>query len=475
MKRLNIILIFYFSSVNALDEFSPRSDFNLTATLDVPDNTIIYQVEVPQGYWFGLGFGTSMTNASILVVNANEEFNPPLLNDTFAKGHGFPRLQDVNIYKLLSSELTEEGIWILEISRPIVYQEGDRNDTLRFDSRIDMIYAYGESSFARHSRTNRGFFSMRLNSQSRLITFKQFADAGDVYYKIHGIIMYITWSILTFLAILSGRYMKHLYNFRMIIHASVGTLIMSNTVILVVLALGTYPAKGTPKVAHKPIGIIVMVISVLQFMGGMTVKQTNSNLEWKSKWASFSKLGHQCFGLFLILFSNFQVATGLVNYESPVKNLIYVHFAVYLVILAIIEILYRWRYKYTDKGVVKKENVPIITQLQLNTMVRNGRKLVLFNNFILDVESFMDEHPGTRFVIAENIGSDIGKYFYGAYSVEADVAPHTHSSYASTLITKLTIGKLKQAKSKVESRASIKSEGDQDVLVSKFVSIGIFK
>lgn len=414
-----------------------------------------------------------MTNAPILIVNANEEFNPPMLNDTFSKGHGFPTLQTENIYTLESSEKTADNIWVLEISRPIKFQEGDRNDTLILDSRLNMIYAFGPGSFARHQRSNRGVFFMRLNSQSSTVTFTKFVNPNDVYYKIHGIIMYITWSILTFLAILSGRYMKHLYNFRMIIHASVGTLIMSNTVILVVLALGTYPAQGTPKVGHRPIGIIVMVISVLQFVGGMSVKQTNANLEWKTKWAYFTKLGHQCFGLFIIMFSNFQVVTGLVNYESPVKNLIYVHFAVYFVILVAIEILYRWRYKYTDKGVVKKQDVPVMSQLQLNTLIRNGRKLVLFNNFILDVESFMDEHPGTRFVIAENIGADIGKYFYGAYSVEADVAPHTHSSYAATLITKLTIGKLKQSKSKVESKASFKSEGDHDVLVNKFLSIGI--
>ena len=102
--------------------------------------------------------------------------------------------------------------------------------------------------------------------------------------------------------------------------------------------------------------------------------------------------------------------------------------------------------KYKEKGVIVKPELSTISQLQYNNMIRSGRKLVLFNNFIVDVESFMDEHPGTRFVISQNIGREIGKYFYGAYSMEEDVSPHIHSSYAAELIKRLTIGKLEISK-----------------------------
>lgn len=97
---------------------------------------------------------------------------------------------------------------------------------------------------------------------------------------------------------------------------------------------------------------------------------------------------------------------------------------------------------YTEKGVVEAKELPLISRFQFNNLVRSGRKLVLFNNNVLDVETFMGEHPGTRFVIEENIGREIGKYFYGAYSLEENVAPHVHSRYAADVMKKLVIGKL---------------------------------
>ena len=114
--------------------------------------------------------------------------------------------------------------------------------------------------------------------------------------------------------------------------------------------------------------------------------------------------------------------------------------------------------KYKEKGVIEKPELETISQFSFNNMVKTGRKLVLFNNYIVDVESFMDEHPGTRFVINQNIGREIGKYFYGAYSMEEDVLPHVHSSYAANLIKRLTIGKLE---------ASRKYENDSESIFRK--------
>ena len=166
---------------------------------------------------------------------------------------------------------------------------------------------------------------------------------SDVFYRVHGIIMYTTWGILTFLALISGRYLKHFPNFRMIIHASVGTLIMSNTVIIVTLALSTYKKDTSLELGHSGIGIVVMILSILQFFGGITVRQVNILAVWKSKYALLAKNGHKIFGLLIVFISNFQVVSGLINYDSPVKNLIYGHFAIYIVALFAIEILFRFR------------------------------------------------------------------------------------------------------------------------------------
>lgn len=105
--------------------------------------------------------------------------------------------------------------------------------------------------------------------------------------------------------------------------------------------------------------------------------------------------------------------------------------------------MYRCRFKNKNKGVVTKQNIPLYTLYEFNEMVSAGRKVVLYNNFIVDIDSFADQHPGTTYVLTENIGKDIGKYFYGAYSMSPDIVPYTHSSYAAKLLEKLVIGKMK--------------------------------
>lgn len=124
-----------------------------------------------------------------------------------------------------------------------------------------------------------------------------------------------------------------------------------------------------------------------------------------------------------------------------------------------LEIVYRWKYTYTEKGIVHREGLSQISPLLFHKLVREGRKLVLFNDYVIDIEPFMDDHPGTRFVLNESIGTDIGKFFYGAYAVEDDIQPHTHSSYAAGIIQKLTIAKLNTNKGNNDSKISIKSEG----------------
>jgi len=50
--------------------------------------------------------------------------------------------------------------------------------------------------------------------------------------------------------------------------------------------------------------------------------------------------------------------------------------------------------------------------------VKNGEKLVVLDDMVLDVSSFINNHPGGNFSLTHNIGKDISKFFYGGYSLE---------------------------------------------------------
>jgi len=62
-------------------------------------------------------------------------------------------------------------------------------------------------------------------------------------------------------------------------------------------------------------------------------------------------------------------------------------------------------------------------------MVKDGRKLVIFDNLVLDMNGFERIHPGGKFNITHNYGRDISKFFLGGYTLntKSGKRPHTHS------------------------------------------------
>ena len=70
--------------------------------------------------------------------------------------------------------------------------------------------------------------------------------------------------------------------------------------------------------------------------------------------------------------------------------------------------------------------------------------LVILDGYVLELGSFLGEHPGGRFSLEHNIGRDISKFFYGGYALEntAKLSPHTHTSDARRAVNKLIIARL---------------------------------
>mmetsp|Transcript_4956 Transcript_4956/g.4736 ORF Transcript_4956/g.4736 Transcript_4956/m.4736 type:complete len:542 (+) Transcript_4956:57-1682(+) len=441
-----------------------NDEINMTANLNTEKTYFQIHISMPTDHYVGIGFGEDMFNVPMVVADGitPPSDETPIIHDCFSIGHKLPVDNTENVYNLIEHEL-EENQWSLTFERPIKLERDGRDETMDITKPMIMVYGFRDEAYKFHGKGNRGLFNMTIDPSTGKAYFNGGIPDGNIYFKVHGILMYIGWSIMTFISIVSGRYMKHYYNFRMIIHASVGLLIAVNTVVVIIFALTKYGSPdSSARVAHKPIGIAIMVVSVVQCLEGMTVKQVAGSNSVQSIWGKRSKIVHQVVGYLLIILSNLQVATGLVNYESPVTNLIYLHFAVFVLMLGILEGIYRYKFQYKKKGVIKKMGVPEYSEFEFNEMLNDGQKLVLFNNFIIDVDSFQDQHPGTAYVISENIGKDIGKYFYGAYSMSPDISPYTHSNYAANLLEKLIIGKIKPILTKTQRGNGINLSGTKE-------------
>mmetsp|Transcript_24524 Transcript_24524/g.21767 ORF Transcript_24524/g.21767 Transcript_24524/m.21767 type:complete len:126 (+) Transcript_24524:87-464(+) len=71
-----------------------------------------------------------------------------------------------------------------------------------------------------------------------------------------------------------------------------------------------------------------------------------------------------------------------------------------------------------------------------------GKKYVLLDNYVINIKSFIDEHPGGSAILKHHIGKDIGKFFHGAYSFTPSYPKHSHSRDALKIVEKLIISKI---------------------------------
>ena len=74
----------------------------------------------------------------------------------------------------------------------------------------------------------------------------------------------------------------------------------------------------------------------------------------------------------------------------------------------------------TDYDWVVRKHLPSYSEHDINEQIKQGRKLFVLNEFVLDVTDFVASHPGGRFVIETNVGRDISKFFYGGYCLEGN-------------------------------------------------------
>lgn len=115
-----------------------------------------------------------------------------------------------------------------------------------------------------------------------------------------------------------------------------------------------------------------------------------------------------------------------------------------------IEVLFQLKNKwhYLDLKVLEDMPLKQITLEQFDQMIKDGKKYCLMDDYVLDVSYYRWEHPGSTYVIDMTIGKDIGKYFYGSYSLEDMVKPYTHSYIAGKVVKHLVCAKIVDPKAK---------------------------
>ena len=83
---------------------------------------------------------------------------------------------------------------------------------------------------------------------------------------------------------------------------------------------------------------------------------------------------------------------------------------------------------------------------EFENAIKEGQLLVVLDKLVLDVHDFIGVHPGGKFVIHHNVGSDISKFFFGGFCLEDNLTSkpvgHVHSAYARMIVNDLAIAEL---------------------------------
>lgn len=115
------------------------------------------------------------------------------------------------------------------------------------------------------------------------------------------------------------------------------------------------------------------------------------------------------------------------------------------------------------------KDMPVISADNFDERVTKGEKLVILDDMVLDVTSFEYNHPGGTFLIKQNIGRDISKFFYGGYVLSnyKGAKPYNHSNFARLQVNSMIIGILEK---KIDSSSfKIQEVSKVNDLTSTFV------
>lgn len=158
---------------------------------------------------------------------------------------------------------------------------------------------------------------------------------------------------------------------------------------------------------------------------------------------------HKYYGYFIVFTVQLAVITGImrrthIGMNDQPKRIALVILNVIFFFGPLIFWEIRHQIRLRNPSALKSDlNLESMSRIEFDTHIANGRKLVVLDNYVLDLGEFISVHPGGKFVINHSIGSDVSKFFFGGYNLEGNLGQitpgHNHSAYARMIVNELAI------------------------------------
>jgi hypothetical protein len=174
-----------------------------------------YEVTVPNGQYFAIGYGWSMTDCDMVWWSANSSQSTQ--EDLWSTSHDKPVVKTNNYHTTFT----------LDPSNTIVhftsYRDLDprqaKSYVIELDKQIELCFAYSlTSSELVNHKDNYGVFSMQLNSSGSSTLKLARTDA----WTLHAWCLWAAWTVIGLLQIITNRYMVHWIKSHQVLHTLFG-------------------------------------------------------------------------------------------------------------------------------------------------------------------------------------------------------------------------------------------------------------
>jgi len=335
--------------------------------------------------------------------------------------------------------------------------DSEQDFLVRFGEELPMIYSYkkGTSNWVKHDEY--GVWSLKVDASGGV------GDAGldesellrNYEFEAHGWWLWSSWFVVGLLLLVTKRYAKKHWNVMHFLHSFLGYFVLVVTIVYSAKLIHWNFTEGL----HHAFGTIHLFLTVLGCVSGtataLVMRAYNGDKPWseKERVEKIAKI-HRWAGYVMLLVGNVTCATGIGYYFGHVMNedsrkvLSIVSILTFVFFVMIFEAIFRVRNKFslghvaTPTTIAEGGKAKTYTPEEIDSDVKEGKPLVVFDNLVLDLNGYERVHPGGKFNLMHNLGRDISKFFFGGYNLvnEPVRRPHHHTQPALDIVKRMVVG-----------------------------------
>lgn len=169
-------------------------------------NSIVYDAFVTNGSFLGLGYGTSMVDTDMII------FESLLGSSTQLQCYSTAEQKPTTVTNQYLTTIPVSNSTLTEfVSTRQINQAGNNTYQIPLNEPVNMVYAFNPANWqlSYHGSVNYGFFTIELDSMTGSCSLNG-AGGSSTWNadKVHGITMFVTWYLISFIQILTMRYLK---------------------------------------------------------------------------------------------------------------------------------------------------------------------------------------------------------------------------------------------------------------------------